>query len=326
MVPAQIKNSRIFKKITRTVLYARLRSRLPYNPLLVYDDRQRISNNVKDVLLDWPLRLDKPMVGIIRDPGESPRWTKYCRFLETNNIPFRFYDIHSLDWLENARDLNVIVGIDSCATYHLEEIRRKYYVLEYHLEKNCYPSFADVVLYEDKILEAYLSEFYDFPFIRTYAFTCMNEAMEAAAQFTYPIISKIVPSSGSVGVEMIHSKKQCLTVIKKAFSRGGRKTHVPYVSQKNYVYFQDYIPNDGYDVRIIVTGNSLFGYYRKTIQGDFRASGMGLYEKRELPVDAMQIARSVNNVLKSPMLVVETEVEKAKPDTVTEATWFKLRP
>ncbi|NQT01202.1 MAG: hypothetical protein HQ580_04205 [Planctomycetes bacterium] len=273
--------------------------------LRICDDSDRISQGVDTVQMQWPSLVPKPNVGVIQDHGCSPRWTKYCRFLETNDIPYAFYDIDSAQWLESAQAFDVIVGIDSCQPYYLEQIRRKYYVIEQHLHKRCYPSYANIVLYEDKILEAYLSELHGFPFIKTYVFNSKCEAVQAAARFTYPIISKLVPCSGSIGVEMIKSEKQCLAVIKKAFSRSGRKMHVPYASQKNSVYFQDYVPNDGYDVRVIVIGDCVFGYYRKALEGDFRASGMGVVEKRELPLDAMQIARRVNHLLKSPMLVVD---------------------
>ena len=305
MAQAGIKNSRIFKKISRSVLYSRLRSQLPSKPSVICDDREQIGLDVKEVRINWPKDLPKPKVGVIQDKGESPRWTKHCRFLETNKIPYEFYDLDSINWLENAKKLDVIIGIYSCQPYYLEQILRKYYVLEQHLKKKCYPNFSDALLYEDKILEAYLSEIYGFPFITTYVYNCMNEAMQAAPRFTYPIISKIVPCAGSVGVEMIYSEKQCLSVIKKAFSVSGRKTHAPYACQKNYVYFQDYVPNDGYDIRIIVVGQMVFGYYRKALEGDFRASGMGQVEKRELPPEAMQIARKVTDTLKSPMLVVD---------------------
>ena len=59
--------------------------------------------------------------------------------------------------------------------------------------------------------------------------------------------------------------------------------------QKNLVCFQEFIPNDGYDIRVIVVGNQIFGFYRKVPQGDFRASGMNIEEMRELPVEAMKI-------------------------------------
>jgi hypothetical protein len=55
----------------------------------------------------------------------------------------------------------------------------------------------------------------------------------------------------------------------------------------------------------MVVGNWVFGYYRKVLRGDFRASGMNLVEKRGLPVEAMNIARKLNRIVKSPLLVVD---------------------
>lgn len=173
------------------------------------------------------------------------------------------------------------------------------------MNKKCYPTYDDLVLYEDKILEGYLSKHCGFPFIPTYTYNDEKEALKGATHFNYPIISKVVPGSGSMGVEMINTKEACCSVIKKAFSPAGRKTHIRYFNQKNYVYFQDFIPNDGYDIRIIVIGDLIFGYYRRSLEGDFRASGFGMVEKRELPKEAIQIARNVYDHLNSTMLVID---------------------
>ena len=68
----------------------------------------------------------------------------------------------------------------------------------------------------------------------------------------FPVISKIVPSSGSLGVELIRTPAEAKKLIRQAFSQNGRKIHIVYARQKNYIYFQKFIPNDGYDIRVIV--------------------------------------------------------------------------
>jgi glutathione synthase/RimK-type ligase-like ATP-grasp enzyme len=113
------------------------------------------------------------------------------------------------------------------------------------------------------------------------------------------------PGSGSLGVELVRDRKQARKIVQQAFSMTGRATHSLYFRQKNYVYFQEYIPNDGYDIRVLIIGNWVFGYYRKVLEGDFRASGMNIIEKRELPEEAIRIAWKTNQVIKSPMLVVD---------------------
>ena len=269
----KIKKTRFFKKISRTALYSRTRSFFPVKSVGICDDRDDINDDVEVIKIDWPEGFPKPRVGVIQDAGASPRWTKYCRFLKTNSIPFGIYDIRSVGWIEEARQYDVIIGIESCEISYLDEIRRKFYVLEKHLDKKCYLSYSDIILYEDKILESYLAEVYAFPFIKASIYNSEKEALDAADVFQYPVVSKIVPCAGSVGVELVRTSLQCKKIIKKAFSRNGRKIHVNYSSQKNYVYFQEYVPNDGYDIRIIVIGDNVFGYYRKAPPGDFRASG-----------------------------------------------------
>jgi hypothetical protein len=62
------------------------------------------------------------------------------------------------------------------------------------------------------------------------------------------------------------------------------------------ISFQGYIPNDGYYMRVIVVGNRFFGFYRKVLLVDFRASRMKLEEFWELLECAIKIALKLNGV------------------------------
>jgi hypothetical protein len=121
----------------------------------------------------------------------------------------------------------------------------------------------------------------------------------------YPLVSKVNGSSGSIGVELVQTPRRARRIVRKAFSRTGRSTHVPWSRQKDYVYFQEYVPNDGYDIRVILIGNRAFGYYRKVLKGDFRASGMNTVERRGLPAEAIRVARMVQQTIPGPLLVVD---------------------
>lgn len=294
----------MFTRIRKSRLYCRLRQYFPFRKESFFDDRGTIERG-QPVLMEWPAHIKKPLVGIVQDYGRYPGWTKYLMFLETNSFPYAIYPIHNQNWLEKARDFDVIIGMPSNSSYHLEEIRTKYYLLETYLDKSCYPSASHALLYEDKKLESFLSKLYRFPFINTYVSYSQADALCLIEDLAYPLVSKIIPSASSVGVEMVHNRAQAKRIINKAFSQNGRKTHLIYFRQKNFVYFQDFIASDGYDLRVIVVGNHVFGFYRRVLKGDFRASGMNQEEKRELPQEAMQIARKVNTFIKSPLLVVD---------------------
>jgi len=274
-------------------------------PIEKYTNDRSNLDEAQRILIDWPPEIKMPNVGIVQDIGAFPSWTKHVRFCENNSIPCVVYSIRDHDWLEKAEEFDVIIGFTSCSSYDLDEIRYKYFILETVLKKACYPSFQNMLLYENKFLEAELSRIYNFPYITTYVSFDKKDAHSLITNLEFPIVSKIVPSSGSLGVELIRTPEEAKKLIRQAFSQNGRKIHIVYARQKNYIYFQEYIPNDGYDIRVIVVGNFVFGFYRKAPKGDFRASGMHLEEMRSLPDEAIKIARNVYKKINSPLLAVD---------------------
>lgn len=298
-----IKEFHSVKKLRKSKFYARFRQYFPQAEYY-YDDRSKNSPGEK-VLIDWPDTIKKPSIGIVRDIGMYPRWTKYCQFLENNKFQFSFYPIHSHNWIELADEYDVIVGMVSNQFSRLKETIEKYHFLEHYLEKACYPTSEQVLLYENKSMEAYIAKIYSLPYAETVISHDKEDALRIISKLRYPVISKIDPSSGSAGVDFIHTENEARKIVNTAFSGQGRKTHWTYYKQKDYVYFQNFIPNDGFDIRVVVVGNWIFGYYRKVPEGDYRASGMNLVEKRGLPEEAMKIAIMVNKIIKSPMLAVD---------------------
>jgi glutathione synthase/RimK-type ligase-like ATP-grasp enzyme len=299
-----LKKIMVLKRLQKTMNYSRIRQFLPMSDVEYVDDRDKI-DDAEIVRIEWPKNIEKPHVGVVRDFGIYPRWTKYCRFLENNSFPYVFYDIHAHDWIENAKNIDAVVGLVSNEFYRLEELQKKYHFLETYLGKKCFPSTAHAVLYEDKSFEAYLAEIFELPFAKTLISHQKEDALAMIDNLRYPLVSKISPAAGSIGVELLRTPRKARRVIRQAFSRNGRKVHVPYFRQKNYVYFQEFIPNDGYDIRVILVGNWVFGYYRKVLSGDFRASGMHPEEKRALPEEAIRIALKANKFVQSPLLVVD---------------------
>ncbi len=294
----------IVKRLRKTSTYSRMRQYFPMRqPGYVSDAGHMAEAN--RVSIEWPPTVPRPVFGIVRDFEQFPRWTKYCRFLEANSFSYRTYDIHSHNWLRDAEGLDVVVGMPSSEPYHLQEVLYKFHFLETYLGKACYPAVRHVFLYENKSLEAFIAQNHGLPFAGTHISHSKADAMRMVEDLKYPVVSKIVPASGSLGVRLVGSAAQARRIVGSAFSQTGRRSHVTYFRQKNYVYFQDFVPNDGYDIRAIVIGAFVFGYYRKVPPNDFRASGMNLVEKRALPKEAMILARRLNAVVKSPMLVVD---------------------
>lgn len=66
-------------------------------------------------------------------------------------------------------------------------------------------------------------------------------------------------------------------------------------SEKGYIYFQDFIPNNDSDARVIVIGDKAFAIKRMVRSNDFRASGSGqlLYDNDQIPEPMIRIAFDV---------------------------------
>jgi len=300
----ELKRQATVRRLRKTMAYSRLRQYFPMGTPRPVDDSGRMGA-AETVRIDWPAAIPKPRVGIVKDNEKVPRWTKYRRFLENNGFSYGYYDLHAHDWIERAAGFDVIVNIVSNELDRLEETRVKYHFLESYLDKRCYPSADQVLLYENKSLEAFISAAGDLPFAKTYVSHSRADALSLVAMARYPLVSKVNYSAGSMGVELVPDEAKARRIIRRAFSRTGRPLYVPWRRQKGYVYFQEFVPNDGFDIRVILTGDRAFGYFRRVPKGDFRASGMDTVERRGLPEEAIRVALAVQKCVPSPQLVVD---------------------
>lgn len=244
-------------------------------------------------------------VGLVRDSDEQPYYSKFEHFLKTNGIPYGYYDIHGSRWLEEAAAYQVIVWRPMSHPWELEEAREKIYVLQDVLKKSVYPSFHDIMLYENKLMQFFVLKQAGLPVIDSLVTYDYEEALRWVRTARYPIVSKIRAGSSSQGVTLVRSERMARHIVEKVF-RAGRATYWPFSKQKNYVFFQEFIRNGGFDLRIIVVDNdNIFGYYRRVPQGDFRASGYGTLAWGELPEDAIRIAVQVREALGIPNVSVD---------------------
>ena len=297
-------------KITRTQWYNRIRCRL--NLML----RPSVNDCVVDVEdLDGsdPVHMSAEFlevsrtlsVGLVRDSDEQPYYSKFERFLKTNGIPYGYYDIHGSRWLEEAAPYQVIVWRPMSNPWELEEAREKIYVLETVLKKAVYPSFHDIMLYENKLMQFFVLKQAGLPVIDSLVTCDYEEALRWIRTAHYPIVSKIRAGSSSLGVTLVRSERSARRIIEKVF-RAGRATYWPFSKQKNYVFFQKFIENSGFDLRIVVADNdNIFGYYRNAPRGDFRASGYGTLTWGALPEEAIRLAVRVRESLGIPNVSVD---------------------
>ncbi len=255
----------------------------------IIDDRNEMED-AEQILIAWPNECRKPKIGLVQDWKVPPYWTRYERFLRNNQIPFEYYDIHRSDWLAISKQFDVILWATTGISPDVDEHKRKTYTLEKYCGIDCLPSFDTLMWNEDKIFQYEWLRIFNFPVVDTFISHSFTETMERIKQSEYPLVSKTPIGAGSLGVELIKNEKQAARVSRQAFSAVGRTTYWPIYRQKDFVYYQKFQPNEGYDLRVIAVGDRAFGYYRDVPKDEFRASGMGLVRKGALPEDAVHLA------------------------------------
>ena len=310
----------LFEKIKHVKVRYTNKNRLEYYPDLLEDGQK--------LIIDWPTDVTKPKVGLVKDYEEplithrDDCWPKYQRYLQYNEIPYKFFDVYRSDWIEEAKTFDIVVWRTASDPATQRDAKSKIYIIENYLGKLCFPGWKELWLYEDKVRQHYLFKINKIPSVETFVSNSKQEVLDFVETTEYPIVSKITTGSGSLGVELIKNKRTAIKYVNRIFAPG-RNTYWTYLKQKDYVYFQKFIHDAFFDLRVIVVANKYFGYYRKRPTNDFRASGAGLIEKKEIPKEALLIAKDLKEKLGTTIVAVD--MIKSKTDCeykVIEASLF----
>jgi glutathione synthase/RimK-type ligase-like ATP-grasp enzyme len=132
------------------------------------------------------------------------------------------------------------------------------------------PNAFEAEMYDDKgaqlqVLQAWMP--------RTYFIQDLDEAILIAGKMDYPIISKSKEGASSGGVRMLKSEFHAVAEAKKAFSGGFRTVYNR--KQAGYVIWQDFMPENNCDYRVVITNDKLFGLKRYVRPDVPFASGSG---------------------------------------------------
>lgn len=264
------------------------------------EEEKKLIESAEKIFLGWPDDVEKPIVGLVREYKdkivEGMYWTKFERFLKNNSVQYEYFDINNSTFIDEAEKFDIIIWRTLSDPASQNEAEGKIKLLEKYMGKSCFPSEEELWFYEDKIRQHYLFRINNLPTINTIVSYSENEAMNFIKGCNYPIVSKIATGSGSQGVRLIRNYKEARKMCKRIFGHG-LKIYWPYLRQKNYIYFQEFIEDSTYDLRIIIINDSYFGYYRNVPKGDFRASGAGNFEKKDIPKEALLLAKRVKECL-----------------------------
>lgn len=274
------------------------------------------------------------------DWGFSKNWISYCK---EKKIPFKIVNCYDSDIIDQIKDCNILFWHHHHTLAKDKVFAEQLLFAIEQSGKKVFPDFNTGWHFDDKLGQKYLLEAIGAPLVPTKVFYSQKEAIKWAITTKFPKVFKLRGGAGSSNVKLVHSKQDAFKLINKAFGIGfpsydkwgnlkeeWRKLLINkgsirevlksirrvFVStefarihgrDKGYVLFQEFIPNNTFDIRIITIANKAFGLKRLVRNGDFRASGSGFieYEKEKIDDRCVAIAFNVTQRLKAQCLAYD---------------------
>lgn len=267
----------------------------------------------------------------------AERWVNYCN---KKNIECKIVNAYNNDVIEQVKDCDAFMWHFHHADYRdMQFAKSLLYSLQQKGIK-VFPDFNTCWHFDDKIAQKYLLEAIDAPLVPSYVFYTEKEAMEWIKKTTFPKVFKLKGGAGASNVKLVKTKKDAKKLIRRSFGKGFRQYRfwekikeeyrrycqgsitlreflrpIYYQITKRYpstfdhyhgkeigyAYFQEFIPNNNFDIRICIVGNKAFGLKRYTRNNDFRASGSGKisYTKADIDDRCVRISFDIAKKLKT---------------------------
>ncbi|MDW7761970.1 MAG: hypothetical protein SCM96_15185 [Acidobacteriota bacterium] len=290
------------------------------------------------------------------DLAFSQKWIEYCR---NKSIDYKIVNCYANNIIEQLKDCDALMWHHHHA-YAKDTLFAKQLLFSLeHAGKKVFPDFRTGWHFDDKVGQKYLLEAIGAPLVPSYIFYSKREALEWANTTKYPKVFKLRTGAGSYNVFLVKSQRTAKRMIRRSFSRGFspynkwinlkdtyksyRKGKNPFLdllkslrrvvystqfarihgNEKGYAYFQDFLPDNTYDIRVVVIGNKAFAIKRIVRKKDFRASGSGniLHSKDQIDERCVSIAFEVSAKLGAQCLAYDFIFDSKQNPLITEINY-----
>jgi glutathione synthase/RimK-type ligase-like ATP-grasp enzyme len=243
--------------------------------------------------------------------GFHPNWKNY---LLKQGIPFKEVNCYDNDLVEKLKGCTALMWHHSQNDPRDLNIAKQILFMAEHAGLVVFPNFNTNWHFDDKLGQKYLFELLSLPSVKSYAFYDKKKAIEFINNTLFPIVFKLRGGAGSFNVKLVKSKNEALKLVYKTFQNGFtnfdsienlkeiiRKIKIKKATyfdlfksiyrlftkpafakvmgnEVGYIYFQEFIPDNSFDLRTIVIGKKAFAIKRNVRENDFRASGSGNIE------------------------------------------------
>lgn len=286
----------------------------------------------------------------------SERWIKYC---EERNIDYKIVNAFDSDIVEQLKDCEVFMWHHYHADFKDVIAAKKILFALEHAGIKVFPDFRTGWHFDDKVAQKYLLEAIEAPLVPSYVFYDKKQALAWAKNASYPKVFKLKGGAGATNVKLVKNYAQAIKMIDKAFGSGfsqfdrlnnfkerfnkfknGKDTFIGVLkgfarifiipefakkqpAERGYIYFQEFIPKNTSDTRVIVIDDKAFAIKRKVRENDFRASGSGEidYNFQNIDEKCLKIAFEVHKKLESQCTAFDFIFDKNQNPLIVEISY-----
>lgn len=286
----------------------------------------------------------------------SDRWIDYCN---KNNINYKIVDCYSNTIIDDLFDCDGLLWHFSHAHPIDFQVAVKIIASIEASGKKTFPNFNSCWHFDDKVAQKYLLESINAPTIKSWVYYNKDEAFSVIDKMCYPKVFKLKGGAGAANVKLLKNKKEAIKYVKKSFGHGFRqfdrwalfKDAIAKYGKKDitikklalefgkifvksdyekvkgnengYIYFQEFLPNNDFDIRIVVIGNRAFAIKRMVRENDFRASGSGqiYYKKENFDEESIRQAFKIAQKLETNCLAFDFLYNENKEPLIAEVSY-----
>lgn len=290
-----------------------------------------------------------------RSGSFSERWIEYC---QKKSIEYKIVNAFESNIIQQLEDCRLFLWHYSHAIYQDVVVAKKILFSLEQVGINVYPNFNTGWHFDDKIAQKYLLESIDAPLIPSYVFYHKKAAINWINQTSFPKVFKLKGGAGGINVSLVQTRKEALKLTKKAFGKGFPQHNslgylkdcyqsyrhieknnlklikaiarlvIPtefsrlYPPEKGYIYFQNFIPNNNSDIRVVViNGIKAVAERRMVRPNDFRASGSGLFTYNNINLEAINISFVVAKKLKLQSVAFDFVIDEDGSPLIVEMSY-----
>lgn len=260
-------------------------------------------------------------------------WIEVC---QAEGLDHEVVDCFQGDIITRLRDFDILLFHFGNYVYSDMQHARSILYAARQMGLRVFPDFADAWHFDDKLAQSYLLSSINAPIPKYQVFHSLSDFRHWLDETPgFPVVAKLRCGSGSHNVKLLKNARQAASYAGAMFGAGFKASpnllfkatsnikssrtseefwtrfrRIPeflrtlsqaqkFPREKGYVYLQEFVPNNGYDIKVAVVNNKVSYLSRRVRQGDFRASGGAdiFYDPGTVPESVVRSALDVSRAL-----------------------------